>query len=151
MLTPANDSSPEPILVNEPIPLIGASKDSNRPSSTSITPPLPPKVNESDGSIAVETEKDRVPLSRANAVLDPSASASSIRSIPSTTDTGPEKVLTPLSVSLPLPAFVNPPVPDITPLNVVSAPDAPAVSWFAPKLIDPFPAIDPKASSAPTT
>ena len=47
---------------------------------------------------------------------------------PALTFVAPVYIFSPLSSSVPSPVFVNPPVPEITPPNVVSAPDAPVVS-----------------------
>ena len=50
-----------------------------------------------------------------------------------------------------MPRFVKPPAPDITPENSVLLLSPPTDNVDDPRLIDPLPAIDPTASSAPTS
>jgi len=57
----------------------------------------------------------------------------------------PEYVLAPESVSVLLPALMMPPVPLITPLNVV-LPDEPEVSTPEPSMMLPAPVIEPTVS-----
>ena len=52
----------------------------------------------------------------------------------------------PVSVSVPAPALVNPPVSEITPEKVVDDASPPAVSVPEPSVIDPAPAIEPTVS-----
>ena len=69
-------------------------------------------------------------------------------SVPASIRVGPLYVLDPLNVSVPLPLFLFPPVPEITPENVVFAFRPPLVSSELPRLIAPDPSIDPTVSSA---
>ena len=73
--------------------------------------------------------------------------------VPAVTLMAPENVFVPERVSVPVPCFVIPPVPDplsllITPENVVEVLSPPTVNWVLCSIsIVPAPAIDPTVSS----
>ena len=68
--------------------------------------------------------------------------------VPPSIRVGPLYVFAPLSVSVPLPDFLIPPVPDFTPEYVVFVFRPPLVNSELPRLIAPDPSIDPTVSSA---
>ena len=149
VFAPVKESSPAPVFVKAPAPLITPENARDWPASTSKTPPLLPKTNASDASPDEDTAKESVPLSRLNDEPEPSASVLAIRSVPSVTEVCPEYVLDPLNVRTPLPVFVNEPVPETTPENSVLLLSPPTDNVNDPSLIAPLPPIDPTVSSAP--
>ncbi len=63
--------------------------------------------------------------------------------VPLSTSIAPLKVLVPESVNVPLPSFVKPPVPLITPESVVEVPLLPAARVALPSVTLPAPAMEP--------
>jgi hypothetical protein len=79
----------------------------------------------------------------------PNAEACDTANVPADTDVAPLNELFPDNVSVPEPALVTPPVPEITPENAVFEPSPPAVNVAEPNVTEPAPAIEPTTSDTP--